>query len=365
VSESDTVLCFGNAASIRPQAVQQPAFTPFDPSDPNFGSTWATPNPTAYALLQQELAHPGTLYLGDMGGVTLPVAPPMQYIQAAGGNTTPPTMQPSYLLPYFPQPWLDGMLTAHAERGYTNFLLDRFDFTRAGLSVAQSVALIQYVQSFGFTVALWGLTTSDATRFSGWSQAQPVLGPMLGALIAAGPTTCERVRFIVAQEADRYLSQAALLDIAANVGPQAIGAGMTCGLHLTDDKYYIGTSPATDLWDGLSASGVKTLYYQANQTDSAGKQAAVLYYARQFLAETDSTLSIVCLENKISLQFYGLASEQDGQRADWELFCAPGVNQIMGIGNGAVLPDGSPISGSFLTRWLAANPLIMPQVPQQ
>jgi hypothetical protein len=361
---SGALLLLGGVGSGRVAPVMQPPFTPFDASDPNFGSTWATPNPAAYALLQAEAAHPGTLYLGDMGGVTLPVAPPMQYIQAAGGNTTPATMQPSFLLPYFPQPWLDGMLTAHAERGYNSFLLDRFDFTRAGLSVAQSVSLVQYVQSWGFSVALWGLTTSDGTNFSGWAQAQSVLGPILNALIAAGPSTSSRVKLIVAQEADRYLTQDALLDIAASVGPQAIGAGMACGLHLTDDKYYIGDSPATALWDGLSAAGVKTLYYQANQTDSAGKQAALLYYARTFLAETDPTLQIVVLENKISLQFTGQANEQDGQRAEWELFCAPGVCQPVGLGNGAILPSGAPLAAPFLHAWFANNPLVTPQVPQ-
>ena len=144
--------------SQRPAIIVQPVTAPpFDSNDP--GGDVSTSLPP-----EQVIPPSPTIgwWRGDIGGVTLPDAPPM----VPGGNSTPPTMTMSFLLPWYTQtqyggtPQVDKILTAHAQRGYTHFHLDQTNWQAAGLSIPQAVDLFKYIQSWGFYTSYWGLGTS-------------------------------------------------------------------------------------------------------------------------------------------------------------------------------------------------------------
>jgi hypothetical protein len=339
------------AGVSRPAAVRQPAIAPpFDPSDPG-GTTW-TSLPLGYVV---PTARTKAYWLGDLGGVTLPIAPPL----VPGGNTTPATMTLSFLLPWYLQPQyggtaqVDQILTAHAQRGYQNFHLARDNWLQAGLSDVQGVQLLQTLNSWGFYGSYWGISTTSGPNFGSWAQAAPYFLPTLHALQAAGAATCEQSILIVGEELNRCTSPTGLLDIVTNLSPLCQGSGIAMGLHFTSNypAWPTAGQTSTQFWQDMLGLGVTYFCWQADQNDPAGTQAAHMYDSRRYCADAGGAAIIfVAFELMATAQLYGACTEQQGQLRSWECNCAPtggypNMPPVSGAGNGLVMPNGQPMMG--------------------
>lgn len=335
-----TIVLTPSAIPFRPAPVQQPALPPFEASDP--GGIVHTmlpfvppPNPTK------------DFHRGDAWGVTLPTAPEL----VKGANTTPPTMVMSYLLPRYGATDRDAHLTGHAQRSYSHFHLDQWTWQDAGLSASQAVALMQYVQSWGFFTSFWGLGTSYGVNFGSWADAAPYLQPILDALIASGPATCEKTQLVIGGELNSCTSPAGLLNIVLSLAPQCEDAGIDLWLHFTSN--YVswpvpGQSPQ-EFWRSMRTLGVKGLKWQGDPADPAGTMGAHLWDARSEMAQADPSLLVCAFEYLGESQLFGAADEGHGRLRGLELCCCPtgaptpNAPPVAGYGGGGSMPDGTPL----------------------
>src|ERR1035437_1955225 len=168
----------GDSAQLRAQPVRQNPPPSWDATDGG-GIVQTTPP----ANLQIPQGFTRDFWRGDIGGVMLPKTP--RWVD--GANSTPPEMTMSFLLPKYVQfgtPVIDMFLTAHAERNYSHFHLDRGTAITA-LGLQGTLDLIAYIQSWGFYTSFWLCGTGD-DRSGGWPMLQPMIEPFLQALIAKG-----------------------------------------------------------------------------------------------------------------------------------------------------------------------------------
>jgi hypothetical protein len=324
----------GKAASRRPPATPHAPLPPFDAGD-RYGSVATAPPPEL-----QVPAGPDVHFMrADFNGVNLNAGrwggnPPM----LIGANSTPQTMLMTPMLPMYPAKWQDACLTEHAERGYSHFVVAATGWNMAAngfsFTPAQFVAWCQYVQSWGFYVVYWADVTNP----------DPFLAPAVAA-------RCIDFH-IVGEEVNSKMdapSYEALLDYAlANNG------GIPTAAHFTSD-YPIGFPLDTYLTNwGSKYNGRVHLCWQADQAQSAGLQAAMLYYARQRVAlgtiggdgVPAPDCRVYAFETMATAQLYGQCTEEYGCLRSLELLWAPAtapVPAMSGFGNGCRLPNGNPL----------------------
>lgn len=277
----------------------------------------------------------------DFAGVTLDPArwPPIPVL--AGANTTPVSMLMTPMAPLYPRAIQDAILTEHAERGYTHFVVasSGWNFPENGFSwtLGQFVAWCRYVRSWGFYVVYWGPV---------------VLGdPFLRAAVDAAAIDWH----IVGEEVDTKVTAeqyTAILDDALAVTAN----GCPSGAHFTAN-YPEGFPRDTFLTTWGAYDGRLHLMWQANQDDSAGKQGAMLYYARQRVnlglvggtGEPAPNSRVYAFETMATAQLYGTCTEAYGNLRSLELLYTTRrpedvcVAPVAGFGNGCRLPDGHPV----------------------
>lgn len=306
---------------------------PWDASD-DFGDVHTTPPP--------DLVIPSTpdpLFMrADFNGVTLDAArwgtPPM----LVGANSTPVTMLMTPMLALYPREWQDACLTEHKERGYTHFIWDphpwNLEENGQTFSVADAIAWAQYLKSWGFYSTVW-------------SGAPQPADPMWAALADAGLIDFA----IVGEEVDgKFTAEAyeVILDTLL-AGPLN---GIPVAAHFTSN-YPKGFPRDTFLTDWNKYDGRVHLCWQADQNDSAGKQGAMLYYARLRVnlgaiggnGQPAPNSRVYAFETMASKQLYGQCDEDYGNLRSLELmYCtAPdaGVGPMRGFGNGARRETGA------------------------
>lgn len=209
---------------------------------------------------------------GDAFGVTIDTArwgSDIPYL--AGANTTPLNMFMSPMMIMYPRRWQDAYLTECAERNYSHYTIsaDGWNFAENNFEMTPS-KLVQwalYLKSWGFFVNYW--------------RGQPVLNDQfLIALVEAGCIDWS----IPGGEVDRKISAEQyeqILDDTLSI----VSNGIPVGAHFTPN--YPEGFPRDTFFDGTSMKGWDYydgrvhLMWQAHQNDSAGKQAAMLYYARE------------------------------------------------------------------------------------
>ncbi len=292
------------------------------------------------------------MWRGDFGGVTL-AQNPNDVPLVPGCNTTPRNMMMSFLLPFYDRKWQDIQLTEHCWRDYTYFHLDRWNADKAGLSPTQFVQLMAYVQSWGFRTSYWGMGTPDGQQ--SLASAFAWLMRTLKALMAAGPTVCERTILIFGEETNSIISPQDLDMLVAAVAPVCRANGIRMRHHFTS-RYPswqpTGQTPV-DFWRRQSSLGVEGLCYQAIPSDPAGTMMAAMWDARRYMGEADVNLKLTAFELRAYLQleeaeairvFGHPCTEQDGCRTGLEAtFATRGATNypaVDGYGNGGALLNG-------------------------
>lgn len=274
----------------------------------------------------------------DFNGVTLDLKrwredPPF----LVGANSTPLAMLMTPMLALYPRKWQDACLTEHAERNYSHFIWDPSPWNAAengrSFSVAEAKSWARYLKSWGFYSVVWSGNPSASD-------------PMWAALADAGLIDFA----IVGEEVDsKFTSEqyAALLD-SLLAGPLH---GIPAAAHFTSN-YPDGFPRDTFLTNWADYNGRLHLCWQADQTQSAGTQGALLYYARRRVAlgevggdgrpAPDSL--VFAFETMASAQLYGQCTEEGGCLRSLELlYCPanrPDIRALGGSGNGLRYPDG-------------------------
>jgi len=191
----------------------------------------------------------------DRWGSDLPVL--------VGANTTPPNNILSPMLILYPRKWQDAYLTEYAENFLTHFVMavDGWDFASNGfdMTIAKAIDWARYLRSWGLFVALW--------------RTAPITGdPFAAAMRDAGVLDW----LIPGEEVDTKVTaeqyDAVLRD--------SLQYGVPLGAHFTDN-YPEGFPRDTFVTHWADFNGRVHCMWQANQNESAGTQAARMYYARQ------------------------------------------------------------------------------------
>ncbi len=292
-----------------------------------------------------------TFWRGDLGGVMLPTAPPW----VPGCNTTPPEMTMSFLLPKYQQfgvKQIDAFLTAHAERNYSHFHLDRSQADDAGLSDTQFVDLIAYVQSWGFFTSCW-LSGSRDDRSRGWASIGPRITTFLDVLEARGQRVLDRFIALPGEELNNGCppgpagADAIIRGVCARTTP----VGVPTWLHLTSNYADYPPNPRTDasavVWWQQWIGQLQGLCWQADPNAPAGLMGAKLWDARRILGRADPAFLTVAFELRAEAQLYGRCTEEQGCLTGLELlYCdndGLGYPEVAGFGNGARSPEGRGI----------------------
>lgn len=331
-------LLLASSAISRLSPVKQSPLPPFDQTDSG-GIVHTVPPP--------ELVIPNgpdpMFMRADFNGVTLPISrwgvPPLMI----GANTTPVNMLMTPMGILYPRKFQDAMLTEHAERGYTHFVIapDGWDLAVNGFNMtpAALISWAQYIKSWGFYIVLW---QSDPNGGLQWANALASAG-LLDWFIPGE----EVDRKVTAQQYNATLQQCLNLSVP-------IGAHFTSNYPsgFPGDTFFDGTSmPSWGAYDGKVH-----LMWQADQNNSAGMQAARLYYARQrvnlgMISPDGGTASgapnsrVYAFETMATKQLYGQCDEAYGNLRSLELLYATRgdvrIRPMAGYGNGCRLPDGS------------------------
>jgi hypothetical protein len=314
-------------SSIRPSPVRQSALPPFDKTD-NFGDVHTTFPP--------EFDAKKLFYKADFDGVNISQSrwgnPP--YLN--GANTTPITMLMTPMLGLYPRKWQDAALTEHAERNYPDFIISDIPWNTGengrSWSIQNAKDWVDYIKSWGFSVILW-------------TEYASIGDPYLKAL-------ADKIKFhIIGTQVDEdntAESYEAILDDNLAMTP-----GLPSGAHFTPN-YPEGFPRDTFITNWDKYNGRLHLCWQANSYDSAGKQGAMLYYARQRVKlgliggngnpAPDSEVGIH--ESMATCELYDQSTEEYSNLRTYEGLCCPqGITngQVRFFGNGGRLPNGDSI----------------------
>ncbi len=357
------VLGSGSGVGPRPAPQRQKPLPPWEASDDS-GLVHTTQPP--------DLVIPSgpdrRFFRGGFGSTMLPQAVPLgmsradqiTFAQSIGANTTPLEMSISFLLPYyrrFGTASVDVFLTAHAKRGYSHFLLDLHHCYAAGFSVSDVLALVAYVQSWGFFVSMW-LTGTNDDRSRGWASVQGRVEPVLrGVLNDSGIT--ERFISLPGEELNGGgcpPGPAGCDSIIAAVCALCNPSDVDVWLHFTSNYpgYPENAGPGEDpdakmvQWIAQWRGRVRGLAWQSEPTQSAGLQGAKLWDARRFWARAGyiDYPCVAAFELTANEALYGRFTEEQACLRGLELlYCTSdgSAPPVAGVMDGLRLPNGDPL----------------------
>jgi hypothetical protein len=336
VSSATSALLLNSPSHQRPTPKPQAPLPPFDPDDPQGGLVHRVPPPELFIP-----PGPDRLFMrADFCGVTLRKDRwgPIPFLK--GANSTPLEMLMTPMLVLYPRAIQDGCLTEHAERNLTHMVIsaDGWNLTDNGFNPTKTAMVLwaRYLQSWGFYVVYW--------------RSQPMLDdPILEALVDSYAIDwCipgEEVDAKVTKEQYDAIIQNTL-SITAN--------GIPIGAHFTAN-WPEGFPRDTMVPNWSQYDGKLHCLWQADQNESAGMQAARMYYARERLAfgsiGGDGTPAphsrVYAFETMATKQLYGQCDEAYGNLRTLELMFATrndsNIPAMAGFGNGCRWPSGVPI----------------------
>ncbi len=257
-----------------------------------------------------------------------------------GANSTPVPMLMTPMLILYPRQWQDACLTEHAERGYDDFVIvgGGWNLTVNGFNPtpAAIVDWAQYIQSWGFRVVYWGDCVLN--------------DPFVQALVDA-----HAVNYVIpGEEVDGKLTREQF-DAVLQSTLSIVSNGIPVGAHFTSN-YPSGFPRDTFLTNWSDYDGRVHLLWQTNPGESAGTQAARLYYARQRVnlglvggnGQPAPNSRVCAFETSATEELYGRMDEAYGNLRSLELLYATRdddrILPVSGFGNGCREHDtGAPI----------------------
>jgi hypothetical protein len=248
--------------------------------------------------------------------------------------------------------WIDRILTAHAERGYTHFTLSWPDANAScGQSQAQFVDLCAYVRSWGFDIECKlgskDVNPPDQTWLGYWKD---YIAPVTSALIQA-----RAVQHVDIWEANAFnVPGRTFQDILLGIQGLTQWAGVYQWVHFSPGVTWWGAPDFLpnrfDWWD--AQQGVLTgLLYQTNcaDWDQGERQARIQDTTTRDANFMSGVFKFVAWENDASCGFDNAQPDERTSAADsYLLLCTPGNCAVSGFGNGCWLVDGTPtFNGNF------------------
>lgn len=322
------------AGKRAPQPVKQPALPPWDVSDSS-GDVHTTP-PAGFDLSKRDPMN----VQGDFNGVTLDVnrwggMPPF----LIGANSTPQNMIMAPMLIMYPRKWQDAYLTEYCEHGYSHIdiVCDGWNLNENNFPMTPQALVdwARYLESWGLYRLFWrGMPTLD--------------DPYLHALVDA-----HAVEWVVpGTETDRWVTSEFFDDVLKNT-LNIVSNGLPVGAHFTAN-YPEGFPRDTFVTNWSDYDGKVHLMWQAEPHDSAGRQGAMLYYARLRVAlgqiggngQLALKSRVYAKEIMATAQLYGQCNEGYGNLRSLELlYCPvndPRIPPMAGFDNGSRQHDGTP-----------------------
>lgn len=333
------------SGTVRPVPIQQkplPNWSIFLNPDPG-GIVHTTPPPE----WQPPAKYNKRWWRGDIGGVMLPEAPP--YVQ--GANTTPPEMTMSFLLPWYVQfgsKWIDMFLTAHAQRNYSHFLLDRFNCDASGIGVNGTIDLIKILQSWGFFVPMWLTGSTDGGSRASLSGYQNLTDKYMNAIMASS-SMMDKFICLPGEELDNGIPPGSPLDNILNYECNRCNpAGIDTYLHFTENVRTWSIDGNEVAWAQKWCNRITGQMWQGNPSNvtnnppTLGTMQAQFWDARSLWQSVNPNFVMVAGE-------YAAEAELNGQCSE-ELACLVGLGlqyatnpegiQVSGFCNGSRYPNG-------------------------
>lgn len=247
--------------------------------------------------------------------------------------------------------WVDPILTAHSERGYTHFTLGLSDNLKGlGLTLQQYVDLSAYVRSWGFDVhhqlGSKDFDPADQTWAGYW---QGYLTPALQQLAAV-----DAIQHGSIWEANTFNLpgdpfQDILVGIKSLLPPSAHE-----WVHFSPGVTWWGAGGDIDnrfTWWDKQQGILAGLLYQTNcwAWDNGMRQARIQDTTTRDQNFINGVFKFVAWENDAACGFDNPQPDEANSAADsYVLLCTPGGCAVSGFGNGCWLTDGTPtFNGTF------------------
>ena len=262
-----------------------------------------------------------------------------------GANSTPFNMIMTPMLPMYSRKIQDAVLTEHAEMGYPHFIVcsgnnqpaprSMWNFAENNFSWTpkQYVDWCNYVKSWGFFVVEWGPSVANHPYYKAAVDAHAVDWFGFGV------------------EVDKYMTPEAY-EFQLDAFLAGAGHGIPVGFHTTAN-YPLKLPRELFIRDWAKYNGKVHMFWEADQNQSAGTQAALLYYARRRVnlgevggisAAPDSR--VYAFETMATAQLFGQCTESYGILRSLELLYATRtdtrIRPMAGVGNGLLQPSGWP-----------------------
>jgi len=276
----------------------------------------------------------------DAWGVPVPGLP-----SVPRGSTEHPERFLTYLDYKYSRDWLRRGLDAHAVRRYTHWVRSWPDARDdGGQSIDQFVADCLFIkQRIPYVICFLGSKDFDP-RDQSAAQWIDRVGPALDALLAADAVD----ELVPAWETDLFnLPGPQTIAYARQVGQKAHAAGKSCWLHFSAQKtswFADGDSRGRfGFYDDLGTD-VDGLLYQAVATWTIGElQARIVDTLTQF-GRQGQRHKMRLFERGASLSFaHDHPTEDEENLMGFLACCTRGAAPLWGFGNGARMPDGSPL----------------------
>jgi hypothetical protein len=321
----------------RPAPINQLPLGSWYPSDPGG---------IAYTSAPPEWIAPKTYnkrwFRGAFGGVMCPN--PLPYVPGCNTNYNM-QMVISFLLPFYKQPYIDQILTAHAQRNLSHFHLDRWNCDSAGLTPSQSLSLINYVQSWGFYTSMW-LTGSNDSR-STLSQYQSLTDPLMS-LITKSSSTYDKFICLPGEELNNGIPPGSpgLDDILNYECARCNPLDIDIYFHFTSNyrSWYVGDEVT---WAQQWANKIQGQCWQSDPTDQTnnliGTMGAHFWDSRSFWGSViGPSFTMVAFELTAYNTLFGNSTEEQSATVGDQIQWCPSPQGIgvSGFGDNARYPNG-------------------------
>lgn len=257
-----------------------------------------------------------------------------------GQSSEHPDMVLSYFLHKYNEEWQNKILIAHAERGYTHFMISWPDAADDGYSIDQFVKMAQLVKSYGFYVHVMLGSKVHNTHDLYWHDLAPQITPILNSLI-----TALAVDMVSLWETNLWnIPGAPLQSIIQGIHDICAPNGVTQWVHFSTEVVWWGTTNRVEWWND-QVGLLRGILYQADVNWDMGTRQArfgdCLNNAGAAPLFANSTFYFAAAETDGMLVYTVPFSEDINDLHAYEQLCTPGLAPVRGCCGGR-FPNGTP-----------------------